>query len=306
MELFTILLIILGLCAFEIACSVDNAIINAEVLSTMQEKARRWFLTWGIFLAVFLMRGLLPWIVVWLANPALGPIGALTASFTSDYATDEIHKSFEVLLVLGGTFLVFLFLHWLFIEQKNFGLKGEGFFQRQGAWFYAIVSIIITILVWFGLGEHPMRAFGVVLGSTVFFITHGFKQYAEQEEIRLKNDTGKSDISKLLYLEAIDASFSIDGVLGAFAFTFSVPLIFLGNGIGAIVLRKLTISNIKRVKKYKYLKNGAMYSIFALGTIMLIEGFGFDVPSILAPIITFFAIGYFYLKSKRELAKEET
>ncbi len=304
MDIFFLLLTVLGLCAFEIVSSIDNAIINAEVLSTMQEKAKKWFLTWGIFFAVFLMRGILPWAVVWIANPSLGPIGSLTATFSADKSTlKAIHESFEVLLALGGTFLVFLFLHWLFIEPKNFGLRIEPLFQKQGAWFYAVVSILLTVLVWFGLEVKPILAFGIVLGSTIFFITHGFKQYAEQEERKLTKNSGKSDISKLLYLEAIDASFSIDGVLGAFAFTFSVPLIFLGNGIGAIVLRNLTISNIQRVKKFRYLKNGAMYSILALGVIMLLEGFGHDVPAGISPVVTFFMIGYFYLKSKGELNK---
>ena len=70
---------------------------------------------------------------------------------------------------------------------------------------------------------------------------------------------GRSDWSKILYLEAIDTTFSIDGVLGVFAFTLSIPLILIGNGVGAIVLRQLTVSNIDRIKKYAYLKNGAMY-----------------------------------------------
>jgi hypothetical protein len=302
MEFFFLLLTILGLCVFEIVSSVDNAIINAEVLSTMQEKAKKWFLSWGILLAVFVMRGILPWAVVWIANPGLGLIGALTATFTQDKeAIRGLTQSFEILLTLGGTFLVFLFLHWIFIEPKNFGLKGERFLQSQGAWFYTIASIILAFLVSIGINDHPARTLGVVLGSTIFFITHGFRQYAEQQELKLKSEGGKSDISKLLYLEAIDASFSIDGVFGAFAFTFSVPLIFLGNGIGAIVLRYLTVSSIHRIKKYKYLKNGAMYSILALGVIMLLEGYGFKVPSGISPVVTLFAIGYFYLKSKSEL-----
>jgi hypothetical protein len=107
-----------------------------------------------------------------------------------------------------------------------------------------------------------------------------------------------SDIAKVMYLEVLDASFSIDGVIGAFAFTFSVPLIRLGNGLGALVLRKLTVSNIDRIKKYKFLKNGAMYSILFLGVIMLMDSFGFHVPVWLSPIITFGTVGYFFFKSR--------
>jgi len=82
-------------------------------------------------------------------------------------------------------------------------------------------------------------------------------------------------------------------VVGAFAFTFSVPLILLGNGLGALVLRHLTVSNIERIKKYKYLKNGAMYSVLFLGLIMVLESFGYDVPAWLSPVVTFAAVGYF-------------
>jgi hypothetical protein len=74
-----------------------------------------------------------------------------------------------------------------------------------------------------------------------------------------------SDLSKVFYLEVIDATFSIDGVIGAFAFTLSVPLILVGNGLGAIVVRELTVRNIERIRRYRYLKNGAMYSSWCSG-----------------------------------------
>ena len=84
MDIFGIILTVLGLCLFETVSSIDNAIINAEVLSTMGRRARRWFLLWGMLFAVFIVRGLLPWLIVWLATPGLGPIQALTAAFSSD------------------------------------------------------------------------------------------------------------------------------------------------------------------------------------------------------------------------------
>jgi len=264
---------ILGLCLFETISSVDNAIINAEVLSTMKERARKWFLFWGLLFAVFFVRGMLPWIIVWGVMPSLGPWGSLMATFSSDPSVIEaVEKSSPILLAGGGVFLIFLFLHWLFLEKKNFGLFGEEFFFRNGIWFYSIVSVLLTLIVWFALKKNHMMAFGAVIGSSVFFITHGFKQNAEEHEKSLMNSNA-SDISKILYLEVIDTTFSIDGVLGAFAFTMSVPLILLGNGLGAIVVRQITIGNIERIKQYKYIKNGAMYSILFLGLIMLVESF---------------------------------
>lgn len=302
MDILSIALIVAGLILFETISSVDNAVINAEVLSTMGQKARRWFLLWGLLIAVFLLRGLLPWGILWATNPQLGPIGAFGAALSSDPSVVEaIEKSSPILLSGGGIFLIFLFFHWLFLEPKNYGLKGERFFHSQGVWFYAVISIILALVVWFALQENPFMAFGAVVGSTAFFITHGFKENAAAEEKKLLS-TSRSDFSKILYLEVIDATFSIDGVIGAFAFTLSVPLILLGNGIGALVVRQLTIGNIDRIKKYIYLKNGAMYSILSLGTIMILDSFGLHIPSWFTPIVTAIIVGYFFLKSRKVVA----
>ena len=304
MDIASILLIVGGLILFETITSIDNAVINAEVLSTMSEKARKWFLFWGIIIAVFVVRGMLPWAIVWASLPQLGPIGALTATFSSDpNVIKAIEQASPILLAGGGTFMVFLFFHWLFLEPKNYGLRGERFIERQGVWFYAIVSVLLAFIVWYALQENPLMAFGAVMGSTVFFITHGFKQNAEAEEKRLMQK-GRSDWSKILYLEAIDASFSIDGVIGAFAFTLSVPLILLGNGVGAIILRQLTVSNIDRIKKYKYLKNGAMYAVFTLGVIMILHSFHVEIPEWVSPVVTMAIIAFFFWKSHRAIAAE--
>src|SRR3989338_2568854 len=294
----------LGLALFEIISSADNAIINAEVLRTMSEKMRRWFLFWGILFAVFIVRGFLPWAIICATVPSLGPLGAFTATWSSDpLVHTAIEKSAPILMAGGGVFLIFLFFHWLFLEKKNFGLRGERFFFRQGVWFFAVVSLLLSVIVWLALAVDPLMAFGAVIGSSAFFITHGFKENAERAEKELlSGSSAKSDISKILYLEVIDATFSIDGVLGAFAFTLSVPLILIGNGIGAIVLRKLTVSNIETVKKYVFLKNGAMYSVFFLGLIMLLHAFHVPVPEWISPAVTFLVVGYFFLKSKRHMA----
>ncbi|OPY06831.1 MAG: Integral membrane protein TerC family protein [Syntrophaceae bacterium PtaB.Bin038] len=305
MDIPSAILIVLGLALFESITSIDNAIINAEILQGMQPRARRWFLTWGIIIAVFVVRGVLPWLIVWVMAPGVGPWGALTASLTGDPAALEaIQESAPVLLMGGGVFFVFLFFHWIFLEPKKIGLPVELVFARQGAWFYAVVSIVLTAIVWFALEEGPMLAFGAVVGSTAFFITHGFKRYAEEQEARmLSGEARMTDIGKILYLEVIDLTFSIDGVVGAFAFTLAVPLILLGNGIGAVVVRQLTVYGVDRIKKYVYLKNGAMYSVFILGCVMIAHGFGVHIPEWLAPLATFFIVGYFFLKSRWQARK---
>ncbi len=300
-NLVSVFLTVAGLCLFESIISIDNAVINADVLATMSPKGRRWFLIWGLLFAVVVVRGLLPWLIVWMTAPALGPVGAFTATFSNDPKVKEaIEAASPILLAGGGTFLVFLFFHWLFIEPKKYGLTGERFIHSQGMWFYAVVSVILTGIVWFALQQDPFMAFGSVVGSTTFFITHGFRQNAEQREKEMVSGQGNlSDVSKILYLEVIDASFSIDGILGAFAFTVSVPLILIGNGLGAVILRQLTVGNLWRIKKYIYLKNGAMYAILFLGIIMLLDSFRFHVPSWVSPITTFLVIGYFFMKSRR-------
>ncbi len=306
MDLLTIILIIFGLSLFEIIISVDNAIINAEVLSTMSKKGRKWFLLWGIIIAVFLVRGLLPWLIVWMSNPSLGFLSSFTASFSSDpNVAKVIEQSAPILLIGGGTFLVFLFFHWIFLEPKHYGLIGEKFIHKQGVWFFAVVSVLLSVIVWLAINKNPMMAFGAVVGSTAFFITHGFKENAEQaEKMMLEGSQKMSDLSKIFYLEVIDATFSIDGILGAFAFTFILPLILVGNGIGALIVRQLTISNVERVKRYKYLKNGAMYSILALGTVMILDSLGMHIPEWASPVLTFAIIGYFFWKSYKEAKKQ--
>lgn len=305
MDIPSALLIVFGLVLFESITSIDNAIINAEVLQGMQPLARRWFLTWGIFIAVFVVRGILPWLIVWIMSPGIGPWAALTASFTGDArALKAIQASSPILLMGGGVFFIFLFCHWIFLEPKKIGLPVERLIARQGAWFYAIVSVFLMAIVWFCLASGPMLAFGAVAGSSAFFISHGFKRFAEEQEARMLSGEGQmTDIGKILYLEVIDLTFSIDGVVGAFAFTLSVPLILLGNGIGAVVVRQLTIFGVERIKKYVYLKNGAMYSIFVLGCVMIGHGFGLHTPEWATPLATFLIVGFFFLKSRRKMVK---
>ncbi len=307
MDIAAMLLTTLGLVFFEVITSLDNAVINAEVLSKMSEKAKKWFLLWGILIAVFVIRGLLPAAIVWAANPSFTIEDVFTATLSSDpQVAEAMEQSGPVLLIAGGVFLIFLFFHWLFLEPKHYGLPTEKFFKKQGVWFFAVVSILLAYITWNAINLDPLLAFGAVVGSTAFFIVHGFKQNAELQEARLvEGSSNLSDISKLMYLEVIDATFSIDGVVGAFAFTFAVPLILIGNGIGAFVVRELTIRNIENVKKYVFLKNGAMYSIFFLGVIMVLDAFGFHIPSWLSPIITFGVVGFFFWKSIQKINGKE-
>ncbi len=297
--IFTFITIILGLCLFEIISSVDNAVVNAHILKTMPEKYRKIFLFWGLLFAVFIVRGLLPFVIVWMANPNLGVWQVVTATFSNSPAIKEyIEHSKPLLLLGGGIYLFLVFLSWLFLEEKKYAFLVEGFIHRQGAWFYAIASILTTAIVYFSLKQNPILALAATIGVSAFFITDGFKKNAETQEKKLMDPT-LSAWSKILYLEILDASFSIDGVIGAFAFTVSVPLIILGNGLGAFVVREFTVRGIDLISKYEFLKNGAMYAIGVLGAIMILESFGHEFPFWLAPLNMFMLLAIFLFLSVR-------
>jgi len=301
MAIVEILVIIFGLCLFEVISSVDNAIINAHVLKTLPEKYRKFFLFWGLILAVFAVRGILPFVIVWLANPEFSFLQAIAFVF---HPTPEIEKYVEqsqsLLLLGGGVYLFLVFLSWLFTEEKKYAFFVERFIHKQSVWFYAFASIFFCVIVYFSVKANPMLALSAAIGSTAFFITDGFKKNAEEKEKELLSGN-MSAISKILYLEVLDATFSIDGVIGAFAFTISIPLIFLGNGLGALVVRELTVHGVNIISKFAYLKNGAMYSIGVLGGIMVLESFGKEYPFWLAPLNTTLLLAVFMWLSVREL-----
>lgn len=284
---------------FEIVCSVDNAIINAHVLKTMSIKWRKIFLFWGILTAVFLFRGLLPLIIVWLSVPEIGFLGALNSIFrSSSEITHLVEERKGIILIGAGVFLLLTYLHWLFLEKRDpFFFPEKIIKPRYGVWFFALCAIILIVLLYLARTSYSLML-AAAIGNAVFFIMYGFKEQAAKEEERLRGRRSTlSDFSKLIYLEALDASFSFDGVIGAFAFTTSIPLIFLGNGIGALIVRQLTIKGIDEVMKYKWLKNGAMTAIGILGLFIIIKSFGVNIPEYLPTLTTVSLVGFTFFKS---------
>ena len=280
-------IIIFGLVVFEIISYIDNAIINAHILKTVPEKFRKFFLFWGLLLAVFVMRGILPFVIVWLANAGLSFSEIFSLVFSEPGLIERaLEHSKPLLLLGGGVYLFFVFLAWLFLEEKKYAFLVEHFIHRQGVWFYAISSFFITAIIYFSVIRSPFLALAASVGASAFFLTDGFRKNAEETEQKMEKHGSMSAWSKILYLEVLDASFSIDGVIGAFAFTLSVPLILIGNGIGALVVREVTVKGINLISKFAYLKNGAMYSIGMLGGLMVLESFGHEFPFWIAPLNT--------------------
>lgn len=285
----------------EIVQSVDNAIVNAHMLKTMSERARRWFLLWGILTAVFLVRGFLPLLIIWVTTPGISLLRAAAATFGGDeLAAATMESNSYILLIGGGMFLLLLYLHWLFLEKKDpYFVPDKLIKPHHGIWFFALASILLVVVLWV-TRDHPLAMLAAAAGNAVFFLLYGFRETAEKQEHTVERP-GHSDISKLLFLEVLDLSFSIDGVFGAFAFTTNVALILVGNGIGALVVRQLTIKGIDKVGKYRWLKNGAMTSIGFLGIFMVLEAVGLELPEWLPTAVTLSIVGLSFYSSHKDL-----
>ncbi|MDD2680732.1 MAG: DUF475 domain-containing protein [Patescibacteria group bacterium] len=302
------LVVIFGLCLFEIITSVDNAIINANILKTLGDKYRRFFLFWGILFAVFVVRGLLPFAIIWLAAPGLSLSEVFTVAFSNNgEVTTYLSSSRPLLLMGGGIYLFFVFLAWLFLENKNFAFKIEKFLKGKVKTFYLLLVASIVLIAFLSYQHNINMLIAAIIGLVVFIGVSALKKHAERTGRKLLNPAA-SAWSKIIYLEVLDASFSVDGVIGAFAFTMSVPFIIIGNGLGAVAVRQLTVKGINVISKFIYLKNGAMYSIGILGLIMTSESFGVEYPFWLTPLATVVLLSLFYgysVKARRLKLNEE-
>jgi hypothetical protein len=150
---------------------------------------------------------------------------------------------------------------------------------------------------------NAMMMLAAAIGSAAFFLIYGLKETAELSEQSV-GIAPMSDLSKFVYLEVLDAAFSFDGVVGSFAFTINLLLIFIGIGIGAVVVRQLTVKGIDQVAKYRYLKNGAMTSIGFLGLFMMVEAFGLELTSYVPIAATLLLVGAAFWKSRQLLTKQ--
>lgn len=293
--------IVLGLIVFEVVNSVDNAIVNAGILKTMGQKWRKRFLLIGIITSVFLVRFLLPLFIVWISVPNVS-LPNLFASFVggNNIAANAMNTQKPIILTFGGVFLLFLYFHWLFLEKKD-PLYIERFLKaKHGVWFFAFAAFIL-VLVMFLARANPIMMLAAAIGSATFFLLYGLKETAELSEQNLSSSQISSDLSKFIYLEVLDAAFSFDGVIGSFAFTVNLILIFIGIGIGAVVVRQLTVKGIDKVAKYRYLKNGALTSIGFLGLFMLVDAFGVELPTYVPIAATLLLVGTAFWMSRREL-----
>lgn len=266
------------LAALEISLSFDNAIVNANKLKYMTPKWQRRFLTWGILIAVFGMRILFPLAVVAIAAK-IGPISALVLAATDPQEYAHImHDAHLSISAFGGCFLMMVALsyfidhekdvHWVHtVEAKLCQCSSLRGIELAIA---LTVAAIFTAILPAEKGAEFL--FAAVCGLLTFLAVEFLGQLLDSAETA-RGTAATGGLGAFMYLEVLDASFSFDGVIGAFALTQNLFLIAIGLGIGALYVRSMTIMLVekKTLAQFRYLEHGAFYSILVLSVIMFAQ-----------------------------------
>lgn len=261
----TLLLIIL-----EISLSFDNAVVNAKVLETLDPVWQKRFIVFGIPIAVFGMRLIFPLAIVSFVTE-MGMIETLQVAMNEPARYESILKTTEsTIFAFGGAFLLMVFLDFFF-EERDIKwvtiVEGSRFMEKASS--VANIELITAIMVGIALG-HITQDFGVVLAFMYGVLLHSLLGMLDHF---LSSGAVKSGIAGFVYLEVLDASFSFDGVIGAFALTSNIFIIMIGLGVGAMYVRSMTIYFVqhKTLSHFRYLEHGAHYAIGILALIMLMK-----------------------------------
>jgi hypothetical protein len=292
------------LAILEISLSFDNAVVNAKVLERMSAFWQKIFLTIGIAVAVFGMRLLFPLLIVGI-TAKLNPMQALNLAMNDQalYAA-KLNEAHPMIAAFGGIFLLLLFLDFIFEERAVTWLAWlERPLAKMGRLdqLSVVVAAIALAVVGGIFADHPAPVMiAGVLGIVTYLLVNGLGELfvaqgaeigktEESEESRAEGPnpavvaTGKAAFFLFLYLEVLDASFSFDGVIGAFAISSDLFVIAAGLGIGALYIRSLTVYLVKKgtLSEYIYLEHGAHWAIGALAVTMLV-GVAREVPEVVS------------------------
>jgi uncharacterized protein len=279
------------LAVLEVSLSFDNAVVNASVMKDMTPVWRHRFLTWGMAVAVFGMRFVFPLLVV-SAVAGIGPVDAVRlAAFRPDEYARVLTSARVSLGAFGGAFLGMVFLKFFIDEQKEVHWLGklERRLARLGK-FEAIGLAVVMLTLWGFSRLCPADAgrellVAGMLGLVCFIVVDGVGA-AMESGAGAQHGAARAGMATFIYLNVLDASFSFDGVIGAFALTNNLFYIAIGLGIGAMFVRSLTILLVERgtLTSYRYLEHGAFYAIGALALIMLI-GTLHEVPTVVTGLL---------------------
>ena len=271
----TVFFICTVLAVLEISLSFDNAIVNANKLKEMTPVWQHRFLTWGIIIAVFGMRIVFPLAIVAIAA-SIGPWEALklAASQPEEYARimNEAHLP---IAAFGGTFLMMVGLNYFFDHEKHvhwikiLEQRMSRFATIKGVEIAFVLALILVFSSLLEGEESTTFVYCAIYGLLTFLAVEVLGAILDASQ-RTMSAAAQGGLGAFIYLEVLDASFSFDGVIGAFALTQNLFVIAIGLGIGAMYVRSMTIMLVEKgtLGEYRYLEHGAFYAILILSVIM--------------------------------------
>jgi hypothetical protein len=300
-------LIVAVLAVLEISLSFDNAVLNASILRRMNAFWQKMFLTVGMLIAVVGMRLFFPIaIVVATAGVSFGKVVDLALHHPAEYA-EHLQAAHPAIAAFGGMFLLMIFLdfvideskrlHWVDVIERPLAKAGR---LKTLSTLLALLALVLVTLTW-GRDEAHDVLFAGVIGQITYLFVRGLSQFFEHitgmrpeegtvERPKLATSVaqvgGRAALFLFIYLEVLDASFSFDGVIGAFAITSDVLTIALGLGIGALFVRALTVWLVRHntLSEFIYLEHGAHYAVGALAVLMAVS-LAHDVPEAVTGLI---------------------
>jgi hypothetical protein len=306
------LLLALLLSILEVTLSFDNAVVNAKVLERMDHLWQRRFLTWGILLAVFGTRLVLPAIIVGIAA-MMSPIAAAVLAFENPEAYGKILAEATPLIgAFGGAFLLMVSLkyffdvqkntHWLHIVESRLSRWG----RIEAIEIVLALATLLTLSYFAHAPQGPVLAAGCI-GIMLFIIIQGVaNSFKVDHSKEVAGAVAAGGAALFIYLNVLDAAFSLDGVIGAFALTNAIPIIFVGLGIGAYFVRTITVFLVERktLDSLVYLEHGAHWAIFGLAFSMLLSLL-FHIPEAVIGLIGLVFVVFSYISSRRELTRSK-
>ncbi|MFJ9211232.1 DUF475 domain-containing protein [Streptomyces sp. NPDC102264] len=323
------------LAVLEISLSFDNAVINAGILKKMSAFWQTIFLTVGVLIAVFGMRLVFPVLIVSL-TAKIGPVEAVELAINDKNRYQQlVTDAHPSIAAFGGIFLLMIFLNFIFEDRE---IKWQAWLERPLAKLGRIdmlavcIALIVLLVASMTVATHAHQHGGAhadkaqtvltagVAGLITYLVVGGlsrfFENRIEDEEERVEEAarkrgsgsavalTGNAAFFMFLYLEVIDASFSFDGVIGAFAITNDIVLMALGLGIGAMYVRSLTVYLVRQgtLDDFVYLEHGAHYAIGALALILLIT-IQYQISELITGLVGVVLIGWSFWSSVRRNAR---
>jgi uncharacterized protein len=299
------LFLVIILSILEITLSFDNAIVNAKALERMDPVWQKRFLTWGIVIAVFGTRFLLPILIVSVAA-ALSPLTITHLAFTEPETYRTILSSIEgSITVFGGMFLLMVSLSYFFRVGKAIPFVSRAERHLEHWCRVGVVEIALAVIVLIGVSfatHHPQLdiLLAGLIGITLFVAMEGVSYMLSLKRHRLVSN----GLALFIYLNVLDAAFSLDGVIGAFALSTNLLIIMTGLGVGALFVRALTVYLVKQktLSHLIYLEQGAEWAIFGLASAMLI-GVIAPVPPTITGLIGLVCISVAFIASLRARAR---